>query len=95
MPTNFLRHYYDLSQLLDHPYVQQFIGTEQYHERKEVRFRGGDNLDITKNEAFLLSDPEVKKQYTEAFVLTESLYYAGQPSFDDVLEKIHSYIDRL
>jgi len=39
LPPNFLRHYYDISQLLDHPEVTAFIGTPEYHARK--RFEGG------------------------------------------------------
>ncbi|VAW78181.1 hypothetical protein MNBD_GAMMA15-2115 [hydrothermal vent metagenome] len=31
---NFMRHYYDISQLLGHPDVQGFIGTDDYQERK-------------------------------------------------------------
>lgn len=31
LPPNFLRHYYDISQLLDHPEVAAFIATPEYH----------------------------------------------------------------
>ncbi len=95
LPTNFLRHYYDLSQLLEHPDVQKFIGTKQYHKRKEERFRTGDNLTIAENEAFLLSDPKTKAQFTELFAQTASLYYAGQPGFNDIIDKIQSQIKNL
>ncbi len=63
MPPNFLRHYYDIGQLLEHPDVITFIGTPEYQARKEHRFRKGDNLIIAENEAFILSDPETREQY--------------------------------
>ncbi len=94
-PTNFLRHYYDLSQLLDHLLVKEFIGTKEYHARKKIRFRTGDNLNISENEAFLLSDPKVRKQFSETFLSTTSLYYAGQPTFEEILGRIQSTIENL
>jgi len=49
-PKNLLRHYYDLYCLLDSPEVQSYIGTPQYHVRKQERFRQADNLHIASNE---------------------------------------------
>lgn len=95
LPTNFLRHYYDVSQLLHHPIVQKFIGTEDYHARKTVRFRQGDNLNIAENEAFLLSDKDTRDLYTAEFNKTAGLYYKGQPTFDEIIQTIHSHIDKL
>ncbi|MBI3442123.1 MAG: nucleotidyl transferase AbiEii/AbiGii toxin family protein, partial [Proteobacteria bacterium] len=40
---NFLRHYYDIACLLQHPTVQELIGTPAYQEHKKERFRTGDN----------------------------------------------------
>jgi Nucleotidyl transferase AbiEii toxin, Type IV TA system len=95
LPTNFLRHYYDIFQLLDHPDVLSFIGTEIYQARKKERFRSGDNLDISKNEAFLLNDKAIRKLYTEEFLKTASLYHDEQPEFEDILKKIGAGINRL
>jgi hypothetical protein len=95
MPQNFMRHYYDISQLLGHPDVAAFIGTPEYQERKKVRFRAGDNLSISENEAFLLSDPATRDQYALAYQATASLYFDDQVPFDVVLEKIQSQIERL
>ena len=95
MPQNFMRHYYDISQLLGHPDVVAFIGTPEYQERKKVRFRAGDNLNISENEAFLLSDPATRDQYALAYQATASLYFDDQVPFDVVLEKIQSQIERL
>lgn len=95
LPPNFLRHYYDISQLLDHPDVTAFIGTPDYHARKEHRFRSNDNLVIAENEAFLLSDTAIREQYTLAYRATAALYFGGQPSFEAILAKIQEWIDRL
>jgi hypothetical protein len=95
LPPNFLRHYYDISQLLDHPDVIAFIGTPEYPARKEHRFRKEDNLNITKNEAFLLSDPATRKQYTLAYQATASLYFNEQIPFETIMGKIQEWIDRL
>lgn len=95
LPTNFLRHYYDLSQLIDHPDVQRYIGTDDYHERKGVRFRQGDNQNLAENEAFILSDDETRNTYTREFENTSDLYYKEQPDFESILLKIQSYITEL
>ncbi|BCO30080.1 hypothetical protein TspCOW1_01830 [Thiohalobacter sp. COW1] len=95
LPPNFLRHYYDISQLLDHPDVAAFIGTPEYHARKEQRFRQDDNLIIAENEAFLLSDAATREQYTLAYQATAPLYFGGQPPFGAILAKIRDAMDRL
>ena len=95
LPPNFLRHYYDISQLLGHPDVAAFIGTPAYHARKVQRFRKGDNLVIAENQAFLLSDAATREQYTIAYQATAALYFGGQPPFDAVLATIEKWIDRL
>lgn len=95
LPPNFLRHYYDISRLLDHPDVVAFIGTPAYQTRKAQRFRKGDNLVIAENEAFVLSDATTRAQYTAAYQATASLYFDGQPPFDAILAKIRAWIDRL
>lgn len=95
LPPNFLRHYYDISQLLDHPDVLAFIGTPEYHARKKHRFRKEDNLNIANNEAFLLSDVATRSQYALAYQATGSLYFNGQIPFEAILEKIRKRTDRL
>ena len=87
-PIDFMRHYYDVYSLLQHPGVQGFIGTEAYKAHKERRFRQGDNPDITKNEAFILSDPGTRAAYQKAYDATSALYYGGKPTFDEVLKAI-------
>ena len=94
-PPNFMRHYYDVYRLLKTAEVFDFTGTEKYYEHKNQRFRQGDNKNIPENEAFLLSDPETRKVYEEAYEKTSTLYYRKRPSLDDVLREIASYAERL
>ena len=55
LPANFIRHYYDLCQLIDRADVQAFIGTEEYEIFKKERF-GGDDTKISNSDAFKLHD---------------------------------------
>jgi predicted nucleotidyltransferase component of viral defense system len=94
-PPNFMRHYYDVYRLLDHSEVQGFIGTDDYTAHKDRRFRSLDNKNIAKNEAFILSDPETRKTYGATYAKTSALYYGRKPIFDQILERINEWIDRL
>jgi hypothetical protein len=90
-----MRHYYDVYSLLDRPEVQDFIGTDDYRAHKDRRFRSLDNKNIAKNEAFILSDPETRKIYAATYTKTSALYYGRKPTFDQILERIKEWIDRL
>ena len=77
------------------PDVQAFIGTEPYKAHKAKRFRRGDNQNIAENEAFLLSHRETRKLYEHAFTDSTALYYGKKPTFQQVIERIADWIDRL
>jgi len=94
-PVEFMRHYYDIHELLKQPDVQKFIGTEAYKTHKQARFRQGDNQNIAENEAFLLSDAKTRALYANAYERSSALYYAGKPTFEEILGQIGSWIDRL
>ena len=94
-PTEIMRHYYDVWSLLQRPEVQSFIGTDEYKAHKARRFRPDDNPDLTKNEAFILSDPATRDTYEKAYDATGGLYYAGKPTFKEILDTIGSWADRL
>jgi Nucleotidyl transferase AbiEii toxin, Type IV TA system len=94
-PVEFMRHYYDIYSLLQRKDVQDFVGTDAYTEHKRKRFRGGDNQNIAENQAFILSDPETRKTYTDAFAKSGALYYGDKPTFEQILEKIGEWIARL
>tara|TARA_R110000868_G_scaffold8205_3_gene42430 strand:- start:20592 stop:21104 length:513 start_codon:yes stop_codon:yes gene_type:complete len=91
MPINFLRHYYDVYQLLQSERVTSFIGTDEYHRHKDKRFRNEDEKDITKNEAFLLGNKTTRDLYTQSYKEKSSIYFGEQPSFGAILNKIAEY----
>ncbi len=77
---NLMRQYYDIFCLLDNETVVNFIGTTEYHEQ---------------NEAFKLTNAAIREKFKKRFKATASLYYNGQPAFEDVLERIRANLDRL
>jgi hypothetical protein len=91
-PRNFLRHYYDVYCLLGLPEVLAFLGQPAYEERKQQRFRGGDELKIARNAAFRLEDVAQRQLFSEEYRKTSALYYLGQPLFEDLLARIHEHI---
>ena len=94
--TNYMRQYYDVYSLLNDGSVQEFVGTPEYVVHKKDRFPADDlALAINKNEAFLLSNPEVRERLKKRYEGTKALYYKGQPPFEELLKTIHKYIDQL
>lgn len=91
-----MRQYYDVYCLLDNPKVDEFIGTNEYQQHKERRFPKKDReIQIAENEAYLLNDPTLRARYKERYIATRSLYYKGQPGFEDVLKRIKDNIEKL
>lgn len=95
MPINFLRHYYDVYQLLAHDRVLEFIGTHAYLAHKIKRFREGDEMDISKNDAFVLSDKTTRALYAKEYEKKSAIYFGEQPSFEAILGRIQKHISRL
>lgn len=94
-PANFMRHYYDIYSLLALPEVQAFIGTPAYEARKIQRFRSGDQLVASRNPAFLLDDTGERTRFAREYKKTAALYYNGQPDLNDILSRIHQFIDKM
>lgn len=94
-PVNFMRHYYDVYNLLQRSEVQTFIGTPEYKAHKQKRFRGGDNPNIKQNQAFVLSDPATRATYAKAYIDSAALYFGDKPTFEDILKEIGKWADRL
>lgn len=93
---NFMRQYYDVYNLLAVDDVVNFIGTEEYYKHKHARFPEKDIvIPVHQNEAFLLSDPQKRKDYANRYAKTAHLYYKGQPPFDIILERINQFIGQL
>jgi hypothetical protein len=92
---NLMRQYYDVYSLLAHPLVQEFIGTDEYKTHKAARFVGKDKaVIIAENAAFNLSS-ELSERFRMRYEATKALYYNGQPSFEELLSRIHQHIMRL
>lgn len=92
-PANFLRHYYDVYCLLGLEEVQTFLLEPAYQKRKGQRFRTGDEQVIAKNQAFVLADAKQRERFTREYRKTSALYYQGQPDFNDLIARIHQYIN--
>jgi hypothetical protein len=95
MPTNFMRHYYDVYCLLADEQVLGFIGTDAYLKHKRARFPAQDEPVLRNNPAFTLADPETRRRYAEAFDLTRALYYRDQPSLEAILARIDTHLDAM
>jgi hypothetical protein len=94
--VNFMRQYYDVYCLLDSPKVLAFIGTPEYVAHKKKRFPNPDlEIPIHKNEAFLLSSLDTRKDFAARYKSTAALYYQGQPDFDELIKRIAIYIEKL
>ena len=95
-PTNFMRHYYDIYCLLQNDHVQSFIGSPEYLAHKKRRFPAADQqAPLSENEAFLLHDEGKKALYKKEYERRASLYYQGQPPFEEVLTVIQKNLRRL
>ncbi|MFT3932158.1 MAG: nucleotidyl transferase AbiEii/AbiGii toxin family protein [Chitinophagaceae bacterium] len=93
---NFMRQYYDVYCLLNEKMVQDFIKTEDYQIHKKARFPKVDyEIPIAQNEAFILSNEKIKSDFAQRYKATAALYYKGQPFFDEILERIRSFADKL
>ena len=93
-PVAFMRHYYDIYELLKRPEVQAFIGTDAYNQHKQARFRG-ENQNIAQNEAFILSDAKTRALYTKAYEASSALYYKDKATFEQILTTIKRWIAKL
>lgn len=94
LPENFIRHYYDLFQLIDRKDVQDFIGTPQYNEFKKERFKSLDNK-VSNSDAFKLSNAEDKTIFEKEYNRSSDLYYRGRPTLDEILQRFAKDLERL
>ncbi len=92
---NFTRHYYDIYQLLQQERIITFIGTEEYFIHKSARFNKDDEMNISDNPAFTLSNTEIRERYSERFANSSGLYFHEQPSIEAILNKINMHIHKL
>lgn len=71
------------------------LDNNEYLEHKENRFRTTDEKNISKNEAFILSDGAVREAYKDAYERSSTLYYKEQISFDDIMNSINQNLNTL
>jgi hypothetical protein len=94
--TNYMRQYYDIYCLLGEENVVEFIGTEEYKIHKKKRFPIEDfSIPVSENQAFLLGKHNLRKEFQKRYESTKALYYKGQPTFEELLQRIHQYIELL
>ncbi|SHG49034.1 Nucleotidyl transferase AbiEii toxin, Type IV TA system [Flavobacterium micromati] len=90
---NFMRQYYDVYCLLGNQDILRFIGTPKYSEHKAARIRGADStIPIAENQAFLLDDRQIRDSFEMRYSATSTLYYNGQPAFDEVIGRIQCFL---
>ena len=96
IPANFIRHYYDVACLLDNDIVKSFIGTKEYLIHKKKRFPIKDQvISLSKQEAFLLNNCEIRNNFEKEYKKTRALYYKEEFSLNDILGKILENLDSL
>ncbi len=93
---NLMRQYYDIFSLLGNDEVKNFIGTEEYFEHKTERFPKVDlDIPIAENEVFLLNNKELRDRFIQRYKATATLYYNGQPNFEEMLTEISKWVEKL
>lgn len=93
---NLMRQYYDIFNLLGNDEVKSFIGTNEYFEHKTERFPKVDfDIPIAENEAFLLRDQNLRNRFILRYQATATLYYNGQPNFEEMLTEINKWVTKL
>ena len=73
----------------------KFIGSNDYIEHKNNRFRSQDEKEIQKNRAFTLPNTAIRKLYSDEFKKKSKIYYGQQPDFEEILQRIFNCIDKL
>lgn len=93
---NFLRQYYDVYELLGNQAVIDFIGTTEYEIHKVRRFNSKElETHLSENSAFDFSNNILLETFKERFLQTKALYYNGQPTFEEIIRRIKSYLHRM
>lgn len=96
LQVNFLRQYYDVYQLLHLDEVQKFLGSPEYLQHKKQRFPKAEfEIPVVENQAFLLNELEIRSHLKSLYQNSRGLYYAGQPDFDEMMDFIAIFLERL
>lgn len=93
---NLMRQYYDVYCLLGNDDVLTFIDTPEYATHKAERFPAVDlQIPIAENEAFLLTNEDTRSRFRKRYKNTASLYYKGQPDFDELFIRLKNFLHKL
>lgn len=84
---NFLRHYYDIYQLLDQLEIQELIGSPTYLEHKKKRFKSL-NLNLKETDDFTLKSPGTYEIFEKEYLRVKNLYYRDFSKLSAILENI-------
>lgn len=87
-PINFIRHYYDVYQLLQTEQVKYFLRTDDYYLYKQEKFGILNELDLTKNPAFQLSEPGEVDKFSSLYQKKAEIYFGVTPPFEKIIEYI-------
>jgi len=68
---------------------------KHYLAHKNKRFRTQDEKNIRKNLAFTIPDIAARKLYRDEFKNKSKIYYGKQVEFDEILQRIADYVDKL
>jgi len=90
-PVNFIRHYYDVYQLLHAEQVKIFLSTDAYNAYKQEKFGTLDEPDLTKNPAFQLLEPGEIDKFSLLYQKKAEIYFGATPPFEKILEHIKNY----
>ena len=85
-PINFIRHYYDVYQLLQTEQVQNFLSTDDYYTYKQEKFGILNELDLTKNPAFQLLEPGEIDKFSSLYQKKAEIYFGDIPPFEKIIE---------
>lgn len=94
-PINFIRHYYDVYQLLNTERIKQFLQTETYQAYKLEKFGSLDEPDLTKNPAFQLSMPGEIDKFSKLYQKKAEIYFGSIPPFEEIIQTIKKCAGRL
>lgn len=94
-PVNFVRHYYDVYMLLQDKKILDFINTEDYKTYKLEKFGQFDELDISSNPAFMLSESGEFEKFSCLYAKKSEIYFGNHPSFKEIIEYIQDCSSKL
>jgi len=90
-PINFIRHYYDVYQLLHAEQVKKFLGTDAYYAYKQEKFGTLNELNLTKNPAFQLHEPDEIDKFSALYQKKAEIYFGITPSFEKIIQHINNH----